>query len=61
MPEPGGLSWRLSSHPITLLCFLGFRIGMLLPRHTFAPAIDILNSKPSRVHTGSMVYEQLVC
>lgn len=24
---PGSLSWRLSSHPITLLTFLGFRIG----------------------------------
>ena len=24
---PGTLHWRLSSHPITLLCFLGFRIG----------------------------------
>ncbi|KAK6855160.1 Golgi apparatus membrane protein [Apiospora arundinis] len=27
---PGSLSWRLSSHPITLLCFLGFRISSLL-------------------------------
>ncbi|TGO27432.1 hypothetical protein BPAE_0042g00450 [Botrytis paeoniae] len=26
----GPLSWRLSSHPITLLCFLGFRISSLL-------------------------------
>ncbi|KAI5204256.1 golgi apparatus membrane protein-like protein tvp23 [Aureobasidium subglaciale] len=26
-PPQGSLSWRLSSHPITLLCFLGFRIG----------------------------------
>ncbi|KAI4715497.1 golgi apparatus membrane protein-like protein tvp23 [Aureobasidium sp. EXF-10727] len=25
-PQPGSLSWRLSSHPITLLCFLGFRL-----------------------------------
>lgn len=25
-PNPGSLSWRLSSHPITLLCFLAFRI-----------------------------------
>ncbi|KAG9242402.1 golgi apparatus membrane protein-like protein tvp23 [Calycina marina] len=33
MEEPqlqGSLSWRLSSHPITLLCFLGFRISSLL-------------------------------
>lgn len=28
--SPGTLSWRLSSHPITLLCFLGFRISSLL-------------------------------
>ncbi|KAK7943478.1 Golgi apparatus membrane protein TVP23 [Apiospora hydei] len=27
---PGSLSWRLSSHPITLLCFLAFRISSLL-------------------------------
>ncbi|KAI9748627.1 MAG: Golgi apparatus membrane protein tvp23 [Chaenotheca gracillima] len=26
----GSLSWRLSSHPITLVCFLGFRISSLL-------------------------------
>jgi len=26
----GTLSWRLSSHPITLLCFLGFRLSSLL-------------------------------
>jgi hypothetical protein len=25
-PQHGDLSWRLSSHPITLLTFLGFRI-----------------------------------
>jgi hypothetical protein len=24
-PAPGSLSWRLSSHPITLLTFLAFR------------------------------------
>lgn len=26
--QPGALSWRLSSHPITLLFFLGFRMCM---------------------------------
>lgn len=26
-PQAGSLSWRLSSHPITLLTFLAFRIG----------------------------------
>ena len=25
--EEGALSWRLSSHPVTLLTYLGFRIG----------------------------------
>ncbi|KAH0283418.1 DUF846-domain-containing protein [Aureobasidium namibiae CBS 147.97] len=29
-PQQGSLSWRLSSHPITLLCFLGFRLSSLL-------------------------------
>ncbi|KAK7755502.1 Golgi apparatus membrane protein tvp23 [Diatrype stigma] len=29
-PAPGALSWRLSSHPITLLTFLAFRISSLL-------------------------------
>ncbi|KAL9018921.1 MAG: hypothetical protein Q9185_003755 [Variospora sp. 1 TL-2023] len=28
-PRAGDLSWRLSSHPITLLFFLGFRISSL--------------------------------
>ncbi|KAM0330014.1 hypothetical protein ACHAQA_004183 [Verticillium albo-atrum] len=29
-PTEGSLSWRLSSHPITLLTFLGFRISSVL-------------------------------
>ncbi|KAI6348476.1 Golgi apparatus membrane protein tvp23 [Pyricularia grisea] len=29
-PAPGSLSWRLSSHPITLLTFLAFRVASLL-------------------------------
>ncbi|KAF2118475.1 golgi apparatus membrane protein-like protein tvp23 [Lophiotrema nucula] len=29
-PAPGSLSWRLSSHPITLITFLFFRISSLL-------------------------------
>jgi len=28
--QAGTLNWRLSAHPITLLCYLGFRIGSLL-------------------------------
>ncbi|KAI9375973.1 hypothetical protein BJX61DRAFT_492084 [Aspergillus egyptiacus] len=29
-PQQGELNWRLSAHPITLLIFLGFRVGALL-------------------------------
>ncbi|MCJ1479060.1 Golgi apparatus membrane protein tvp23 [Lambiella insularis] len=29
-PRQGDLSWRLSSHPVTLVTFLGFRISSLL-------------------------------
>ncbi|EAW10732.1 DUF846 domain-containing protein [Aspergillus clavatus NRRL 1] len=29
-PQQGELNWRLSAHPITLLCFLGFRSSALL-------------------------------
>jgi hypothetical protein len=32
-PAPGSLSWRLSSHPITLLTFLGFRVCEFSPVH----------------------------
>ncbi|KAK2768589.1 Golgi apparatus membrane protein tvp23 [Arachnomyces sp. PD_36] len=28
--QPGDLNWRLSAHPVTLLMFLGVRIGSLL-------------------------------
>jgi hypothetical protein len=30
--ESGALNWRLSAHPITLLCYLGFRIGIAYER-----------------------------
>ncbi|MCJ1242857.1 Golgi apparatus membrane protein tvp23 [Trapelia coarctata] len=30
-PRQGDLSWRLSSHPVTLLCFLAFRICAFNP------------------------------
>lgn len=29
-PQQGDLNWRLSAHPITLICFLAFRVGALL-------------------------------
>ena len=33
----GTLSWRLSSHPVTLLCYLSFRIGTSTPLRQQAP------------------------
>jgi hypothetical protein len=43
-PAPGSLSWRLSSHPITLLTFLFFRICNTSPRH---PSLQLLTSTPA--------------
>jgi hypothetical protein len=40
--QDGQLSWRLSSHPITLLCFLGFRICTSSTDHTRHPVADPL-------------------
>ena len=34
----GDLNWRLSAHPITLLVFLGIRIGI------YCPAVNVLTS-----------------
>jgi hypothetical protein len=45
-PAPGSLSWRLSSHPITLLTFLCFRIC------TPAPPIQ-LQFPPTHTRTPS--------
>jgi hypothetical protein len=36
-PRQGDLSWKLSSHPITLVTFLGFRIGTRLFTSTYPP------------------------
>lgn len=41
--EPGALNWRLSAHPITLLCYLGFRIGMPI----LLPASDTTTTRSS--------------
>lgn len=43
-PRPGDLSWRLSSHPITLLCFLTFRLCMYTPKRELPP--------PTQSHSG---------
>ena len=43
-PQQGELHWRLSSHPVTLLTFLSFRICMLC----LAPSsIRALTSSPA--------------
>lgn len=38
-PHQGELNWRLSAHPLTLMFFLGFRIGnnILYIEPTFGP------------------------
>jgi len=38
----GDLNWRLSAHPITLLVFLGIRIGLYSPasNNSYENAID---------------------
>jgi hypothetical protein len=36
--EPGSLNWRLSAHPITLLTYLGFRIGTATRHLTTFPS-----------------------
>lgn len=51
-PAAGSLSWRLSSHPMTLLCFLGFRIG----RHAeFTTVIISPDTDHDLTFTGSLV------
>jgi hypothetical protein len=42
----GSLSWRLSSHPVTLLCYLGFRIGLSIPP---SDKISASPNKPARL------------
>lgn len=36
----GALNWRLSAHPITLLCYLGFRTGTLSRRSSCAQVLE---------------------
>jgi hypothetical protein len=64
-PLPGTLSWRLSSHPITLLWFLGFRIGERIwdLECVFTSQGMIANfhdSKPARIPLGRYIHGQLV-
>ena len=55
----GSLSWRLSSHPITLLCFLGFRICELLCSMVARPEL-MLNSGPPGLPLRRVDMEELV-
>jgi hypothetical protein len=46
-PAPGSLSWKLSSHPITLLTFLFFRICTPKSTTTTTPPPNQLTSPPA--------------
>ena len=49
--DHGALNWRLSAHPITLLFYLGFRIGL-----------RAAHPKPSSLcQAGQLIYLQEVC
>lgn len=39
----GDLNWRLSAHPITLLVFLGIRIGLYSPTPSNSSKNDLTN------------------
>jgi hypothetical protein len=43
--DSGALNWRLSAHPITLLCYLGFRIG----NHVHCNHPSTLNPQPALI------------
>ena len=62
MPEPqtGELSWKLSSHPITLLCFLGFRICKQSFDSLTRTELTCGCSQPVGLHSRPLVHSQLV-
>src|SRR5205823_968081 len=62
-PAPGSLSWRLSSHPITLLTFLFFRICTSIypqftshfpPLHTLYTSCSQANTYPTHSIPSSL-------
>jgi hypothetical protein len=61
--ESGALNWRLSAHPITLLCYLGFRIGIAHDQHfsLCIPANTLsTNRQPAHVPLRRPFHQKLV-
>ena len=55
--RPGDLSWRLSSHPITLIFFLGFRICTFQIQCWLSPA-NAHDSVPSHLPLRCLALDQ---
>jgi hypothetical protein len=53
-PAAGSLSWRLSSHPITLLCFLCFRVGMFRHHHTLSHRKHYISRTLTDLHIAAL-------
>lgn len=62
-PRQGDLSWKLSSHPITLVTFLGFRTGTLQHLTSTSPpgfhTNSLCHSKSTSLHTRPLVHAEL--
>lgn len=52
----GDLNWRLSAHPITLLCFLSFRIGTLASHPSTLTSKLTLHSASLLVYLLGMIF-----
>lgn len=67
-PQPGSLHWKLSSHPISLLFFLGFRIGRsYFNRLRYCVCVKgiqltlcFFNSELIHLHLRTLLHRQLV-
>lgn len=51
----GSLSWRLSAHPITLLTFLGFRIGESLVLWRWLPSPHLSSAIADHVWNAASI------
>lgn len=61
-PVQGDLNWRLSAHPITLLVFLGIRIGLYPLSSAIRTALtDEFPRCPFDVPLWCSLYQRLVC
>lgn len=65
-PQQGELNWRLSAHPVTLLVFLGFRIGkcalVVSPSARYWRLTAVSWARlPIDVSVWSIVHQKLVC